>query len=74
MPLDADDIAEIINLGHEYNQAVDRHGPRAWTETYTADGEPRKEARSPCLVQGVSESASEAACSISSATAAGWDR
>jgi hypothetical protein len=25
MPLDADDIAEIINLGHEYTQPVDRY-------------------------------------------------
>jgi SnoaL-like domain len=41
MPLDAGDIAQIINLGHEYNQAVDRHDPQAWTETYTADGELR---------------------------------
>jgi hypothetical protein len=41
MTLNADDIAEIINLAHEYNQAVDQHDPRAWTQTHTADGELR---------------------------------
>ena len=41
MPLSADDIAEIINLAHEYNQAVDRRDPGAWTETYAAEGELR---------------------------------
>jgi hypothetical protein len=39
MTLTADDIAEIVNLGHEFHLAVDGNDPRAWTETYTADGE-----------------------------------
>lgn len=39
MPLSADDIAEIVNLGHAYNQAVDRHEPDAWTDTFTEGGE-----------------------------------
>lgn len=39
MPLTADDIAEIVNLAHFYNRAVDSHDPDAWTDTYTDDGE-----------------------------------
>jgi hypothetical protein len=41
VPLSTDDIAEIINLAHRYNQAVDNHDPQAWTETWTVDGELR---------------------------------
>jgi ketosteroid isomerase-like protein len=39
MPLSADDIAEIVNLNHAYNQAVDRHDADAWTDTFLKDGE-----------------------------------
>jgi ketosteroid isomerase-like protein len=39
MTLTADDIAEIVNLSHAYNQAVDRHDPKSWTDTFTEDGE-----------------------------------
>lgn len=39
MPLTAEDIAEIVNLGHVYNQAVDDHDPDGWTDTFTDDGE-----------------------------------
>lgn len=39
MTLTADDIAEIVNLGHEFHLAVDGNDPRGWTETYTEDGE-----------------------------------
>jgi ketosteroid isomerase-like protein len=39
MPLNADDITAIVNLAHEYNDAVDRQDPHAWTHTYTVDGE-----------------------------------
>jgi hypothetical protein len=31
MPLNADDITAIVNLAHEYNDAVDRQDPHAWT-------------------------------------------
>jgi hypothetical protein len=41
MPLSSDDIAEIINLAHEYHHAVDSHDPQAWTDTWTAEGELR---------------------------------
>jgi hypothetical protein len=39
MPLDADDITAIVNLAHEYNEAVDRQDPHAWVQTYTVEGE-----------------------------------
>jgi SnoaL-like domain len=42
VPLSTDDITEIINLAHEYNQAVDRRDPEASTRTWTADGELRR--------------------------------
>ena len=41
MPLSTGDITEIINLAHEYNQAIDRHDPEASTRTWTAEGELR---------------------------------
>lgn len=39
MTLTAHDIAEIINLGHTYNHAVDDHDPDRWVECFTDDGE-----------------------------------
>lgn len=39
MTLTANDIAEITNLGHAYNQAVDSHDPDAWVDCFTDDGE-----------------------------------
>lgn len=39
MTLTANDIAEIIDLGHAYNLAVDAHDPDAWVDCFTDDGE-----------------------------------
>ncbi len=39
MPLTAEDTAQIVNLAHAYNQAVDDHDPDAWTATFVEDGE-----------------------------------
>lgn len=65
MPLTADDIAEIINLGHAYNNAVDTHDADAWTATFVdgarcdpgviplAQAEQRAEMQNPRLTGGL---------------------
>ena len=38
-PTITDDIAQIVDLGHAYNQAVDGHDPDAWVNCFTEDGQ-----------------------------------
>lgn len=38
-PTTTHDIAEIIDLAHAYNQAVDDHDPTSWVDCFTDDGE-----------------------------------
>jgi uncharacterized protein (TIGR02246 family) len=38
-PTATDDIAQIVDLAHAYNQAVDDHDPDGWVGCFTEDGE-----------------------------------